>query len=557
MFLLRLKTEFSENLKIIIALWLTLAVIAWSFFDWWNGDLTSIEGAMSVIGLLVAGLLVIMLVGTMFKRDDLKDPHEFWTTRPIRAWTLFGTKLFIAFLTIVLPFGVLMTVIGLMAGVGITAVWNGLELMLWVSFATFLLGLSAMAYPGGNRALLGAFCFFGGVILTCIVLSNRPIDRLLLSHRVDDLQIQWNLMMALLFLTAWFIWQCLRQIRDKHLRQRPSALVAIGILTVLIIAFVPIPGGFTGSATHASTTTLPKVTKAKTHFKDSDYGGMDFGTKYDAKFVSMNIELLPDQKLVGDAFHFSDFDLTVTGQDDAPQRAEISYMTVVSPGDSEHTIEARPIIAYHIFDREPGSSNSSSSGSNSDSMALIKSLPLKKVRIQGTIMIRQINYRTIHRGSLAQPFEINDNNLKIAFTNTPNRMTNHQSSVTWKTYSPALLTARSSRRFDPVRFRVEHAEAPNYDWYNQLDSGSSGGGGFFGSYRDTELRISDRELESDYHWNNIREKGYNKSVKEWKQEAQLICEVQDQIRPYVLPVDIEVEVPDPVMVRELMLKGEL
>ena len=220
-------------------------------------------------------------------------------------------------------------------------------------------------------------------------------------------------------------------------------------------------------------------------------------------------------------------------------------------------IEARPFISYHIFDREPGSSNSSSSGSNSEAMKLIVSLPLKKVRIRGTVTINQIDYRTVHQGTLAQPFEIKDKNLKIGFTNTPNPTTNHQSSIVWKTYSPALITTGSKRSFHPVRIRVEHANSPGFDWFNQLDSGSSGGGGFFGSFRDTQLRISDREIEAHYNFRDLRENGYNKSAQEWKQEAKLICEVQDNVSSFILPVDVEVEVPDPVMIRELMLKGEL
>lgn len=552
MFLLRLKTEFSENLKTMLALWAILGLIAWSFFDWWNGPMAKHEGALGAFAVLAAGLIVLMLVGTMFKRDDLKLPEEFWTTRPIRAGTLFGTKFVFALLSIVLPVGMLMTTTGFMAGVGMSAVWNGLEIMLWASFALSLLGLSAMAYPGGNRALLGVFCFFGGVILTSVVLTNGPVERMLRSYWMNGPQMQWNLLVVLLLLTTLFTWQCLRQIRDKHIRQSPLVLIATGILTVLLITFVPLPGGFAAKAIQTSSTTLPTVTKAEV-----DPMNLNYGVRHGAKFISMNIQLMPEENLLGEAFEFDGTNLKVVGASDVPQQVDMGHMALAVHDSSGQMVTAKPVLSYYVFDSQPGSGSRSSSGSDHDKTKILGSLPRQKVRVLGTVSLSRITYRTIHRGPLDQPFEKNERGMKIAFLTTPNHVTGHESSAIWKSYSPPLATARSTRRLDPVRFRLEHGGTGGRDWYNRLEGGGSGGGAFFGAYQDNNLRISDHDIESNYYWRELKESGYNKSVKEWKQEAELICEVKDQVHPLILPVDIEVEVPDPEKVRELLLQGTL
>lgn len=554
MFLLRLKTEFSENLKLVIALWITLGVIAWSFYQWWFGPLVvqqTNEGALSGITVLFIGVICFALISTMFKRDDLKHPEDFWATRPIRAWTFFGTKFVFAFLTIILPMGVLMTVLGLVAGVGVSAVWHGLEMMLWIGVLTILAALSVMAYPGGNRALLGLLCYFGGVILTCIILSNGPSERILRPYWMNEHQRQWNLLVTLLLLAAVFSWQCLRQIRDKHLRQRPLVWIATGILTVLLVTFVPLPGGLPDRSISSSATTLPIVTKAKVH------PTITFGKKHDAEFISHDIELIPEQKLVGQSFDIVGANLMFTGSSTVPQQVDISHVALTHPASSRQMVEARPVLSYYVFDRPPGYSSSSSSGSDSGRSEIIASLPRQKIRIHGTVNINQITYRTIHRGPLTQPFEMNKQGMKFAFHPTPNRHTEHDSSALWKSYSPPFVTARSSNRWDPVRFRLEHSGSTGLDWYNQLEGGGSGGSSFFGPYRDNELRISDQNIEFTSFWRQLQESGYKKTVQEWKQEAELICEVIDQIQPLTLPVDIEVEVADPEKVHELLKKGAL
>ncbi len=553
MFLLRLKTEFAENFKLVLALWLALAVIIWSFFDWWFApfDGQRNQGALGAIAILAVGAIVFFLVSTMFKRDDLKHPQDFWATRPIRAFTFFGAKLVFAWLAVVLPIGVLATVLGFVAGIGGQAIWHGLETMLWAGFVTSLLALSCMAFPGGGRSLLCTLAYFGGVIVTCIILSN--IETLpWRSYALSGTRIEWNLLVMLCLLTAGFIWLCLRQIRDKHRRQKAHLFAVTGILTVLLVTFVPLPGGLSNGAITTKATALPKVTKAK-----ASSNNMSFGQRNGVPFVALNIELIPDEPISGDAIQFAGADIRVTGVDGIPQRVENSHMTRIRISETREVIGHAPTLDYYVFERQSGGRRSMSSGGDSEKSKIIQSLPRKTIRLSGTVELKQIQYRAVHRGSLNRPFEMKGNGLRVAYVNSPDRFTDYNSSVAWKAYTPPLLTTLSMNRHEMVRFRVEHPAMPGFDWYNRFQASGGGGGAFFGPKMEYELRTNDQEIESEYHWRQLKERGYNKTVREWKEEAELICEVVDEVRPLVLPVDIEVEVPDPEKVRELLLKGGL
>ncbi len=554
MFLLRLKTEFSENLKLLFVVWLALGVIVWSFFNWWAQPLAEI-GAATVLGALtVLGSVVILfcLISTMFKRDDLKHPQDFWATRPIRALTLYGAKFAFVFLAIMLPVGLLTTAMGLFAGVGISAVCQGLEIMVWIGFATALLALSAMAYPGGNRVLLIGICFFGGVILTCILIWNKPIENLARPHFINGTQVQWNLLVTLIVTTAGIAWQCLRRIRDKHRRVRPLAWAGTGALTVIVITFIPLPGVIAGRSNRTAARTLPAVTKATL-----DTANPSFGNRNDARFMSLNIELMPDEKIMVAGLEVTDSNLIVTGTADVPQQVD-AWANVDSTRDaSDRLIEARPMLTYRVLDHEPGPERSSSSGGESWQREAAASLPRHKIRIRGKVSLDRIHYRTINRGPLDQPFAKKENGASIAFIHSPDRLFGHEYSLVWKTYAPPLVTASIYQRRPLFQFRIESPTSGGSDLCNRFEGERRVGWAFFGSYTSRELKVSDREIESGNEWRQIRDSGYAKSVNEWKKEAQLVVEVIDRIEPLILPVDVEVEAPDPVKVRELLLEGKL
>ncbi len=548
MFLHRLKIEFAENLKLILAMWVVLGIIVWSFFQWWFSpavEMENFQGAVSGIGVLVLGLLVFFLITTLFKRDDLKHPQDFWVTRPIRSFTLFGAKLAFAWLVIALPCAVLMGLLGLMAGVGFSAVWNGLEIMLWASLATNLLALSCMAHPG-NRALFGFLCFFGGVIIACILINNGPLERVLDSRGVSDAQMGWNFLIILIALNILFGWKCWQLIRDKHRVQSLPAEVALGVLTVLVIAFVPIPGGFPGSLL-GKPSTLPAVARSLSPSINSN-----IGEKYGAKFASVSIELESGDSLRGDDWEIVDTDLLAVGQDNSMLGMESSMKGYVD--EQGRSLKSNLVLDFSVFDRQPGSSRSSSAGIDSREREIIAGIPLRKLRIQGNVTMNRIEYRELARGPLDQAFAHREGGIVCGFDPKPFR---DDYNTSWKVFSPPSLFAGGSRRWERVRFRLEDPSRSGFSWTNQLGGGGMGGGALFGNYQLQSVRIQDAELEADYYWRQLKESGYGKSVQQWKKEARLVFEVVDRVVPVIIPVDVEIEVPDPVKVRELLLDGTL
>jgi hypothetical protein len=548
MFLHRLKLEFAENLKLLLAIWAVLGIIVWSFCKWWFSpavEMENFQGAVGGIGVLVLGLLVFFLITTLFKRDDLRHPQDFWVTRPIRSFTLFGAKLAFAWLVIALPCAVLMGLLGLLAGVGFSAVWDGLEIMLWAGFATNLLALSCMAHPG-NRALFGCLCLLGGVIIACIAINNGPLERVLDSRGVGDAQMGWNFLIMLIALNILFGWKCWQHMRDKHRNQSLPAMVALGAIIVPVIAFVPIPGGLPGFASETPST-LPAITQILSPSINSN-----IGEKYGAKFASFSIELESGDSIRGDDWEIADTDLVAAGQDNAMLGLEASMKRYVD--ERGRALKSNLILDFSVFDRLPGSSGRYSSGSDSRMSGITAGIPLRKLRIQGTVTMNRIEYRELARGPLDQPFAHREGGIVCAFDPKPSR---DDYNTSWKVYSPPSLLSGGSRRWESVRFRLEDPSRSGFSWTNQLGGNGMGGGALFGNYQLKGVRIQDAELEADYRWRQLKESGYGKSVQQWKKDARLIFEEMDRVVPHVIPVDIEIEVPDPEKVRELLLNGTL
>lgn len=549
MFLHRLKFEFAANFKLLIAIWVVFGIIVWSFHQWWFSPLVDqdgADGAVSVIGIILLLILVLCLVSTLFKRDDLKHPQEFWVTRPIRSFTFFGAKLVFAWLVIALPCAVLITLIGMITGVGLSALWNGLEMMLWVSLVTNLLAMSCMANPG-NRSLYGFLCFIGGVILTCILMNNAPLDRLLNSYGVSDRQMSWNFFILLIVLNMWFGWKCLQLIRDKHTNQRALYLGVIGVLTVLVIAFVAIPGGLSRGMPNSPAKHLTTVTK-----KVSQTISYTVGEKYGAKFASFAFEVNAGESIPDFDCEIVDTDLVVIGQDNTLLEMQM-LMNRYQDYESQ-TLRTNLNLNFSVFDRLPGIGGSSSSGNDSRIEEIIDGIPLQKVRIQGTVTLNQLVYRELVSGPLDQPFVHREGGIVCAYNPVSMRGAYNTS---WKAFSPPSTLSAGNRVWEKVRIRLEAKSHPSFQWTRPLIGGSMSSGTFFGSYHLQHIRIGDADIESDYIWQQLKRGGYDKSVKEWKKDARLVFEVVDRVTPLIIPVDVEVEVPDPSKVRELLKNGTL
>lgn len=548
MFLHRLKNEFSENLKLLLVSWSALGIIVWSFYQWWFSPLLESDNAqdeITGIGILVICLLNFFLIATLFKRDDLKHPQEFWVTRPIRSFTLFGAKLVFAWLVIALPCAILITTLGLIAGVGFSAVWNGLEIMLWASLVTNLLALSSMAHSG-NRAFFGVLCFFGGVVLTCILIINTPLENLMKNHGVSYAQMRWNCFIMLIALNALFGWKCWQLIRDKHRNQNLIAMITLGAFSVLVIIFLPIPGRLL-SLTTGTPSSLPAITQS---LSPASINGK--GEKYGAKFASFGTELDCGDSLPGNDWEIVGTDLLAVGQDNAMLGMETSMKSFVHlKGQSS---KSNLILNFLVFDRKPGSHGMQSSGYNSQANKIIAGVPLSKVRIQGSITLKQFEYAELARGPLDQPFTHREGRIVCGFDP---RSLRDDFNIAWKIYYPPTLFSDGDRRRNKIRYRLEKPMPQDFSWTNQLSGNGMGGGAPFGSYQLQSIRIQDAEIESDFYWHQLKENRYEKSVQEWKKEARIVLEVVDRVVPVIIPVDVEIEVPDLSKVRELLLNGIL
>lgn len=548
MFFFRLKNEFAENRKPVLILWGILGIILWTFFQWWRDPLADPDTRQSGVAefsFLGVGIVAFFLVTTLFKRDDLKHPQEFWVTRPLRSNTVFGAKLVFVWLVLVLPCAVLTGLSGWIAGVGDSAAWNGLEMMLWAGCAANLLSLSCMAHPG-NRGLLGVLCFFGGVVGTGIVLGN--MDPVLLGgrHPVGDAQRQWNMIVVSVGLNLWTGWRCWRLVRDKHALQRALDLAGVGMLAVLVTAFVPLPGMWILHGTGTQSIVMPQV-KAGRLNTDSIMFGDDNGARY----ASVRIDIEADSALNGLEMGFGEFDLRVVGDENSRTRLQ---PMLVHQQKGIGMPATNLVLEYRICDRPPGRSGRSSGRSDPEDAKVIAALPRTKARITGTILLKQFHYRALTKGPLDQSFTRRENGYACAFYPPLAGAFRNRGEAIWASYSPPLVTVRPESGFPKVRFRIEDPEYPEISWLDQLSAGSTGRGMLFGNLQSDELRISDRDIEACYHWNMISRKEPGLSVREWKKRAMLVCEVVTGITTLAMPVDVEVEVPDPDKVRNFLLE---
>lgn len=552
LFFLRIKNEFAENLKLLLVLWGIFGVIVWSFYQWWfspNIERNSYD-EIAGISMLLLAIAFFLLVSTMFKRDDLKNPQDFWITRPIRSLTFFGAKLIFAWLTIALPCAVLMTLIGLIAGVGFTAVWHGLETMLWTSLATNLLALSCMAFSG-NRFFLLVGSFFGGLFFVSILANNPPLESSFQSYGVDAMQLKWNTFIMLIALNLWFGWKCVWLMRNRHAKLNMLSMTGLGFVTVIIIAFIPLPGSL-HSVHQQPRITLNTITRS---VSPASFNGS--GEKYGAKFASFSIVVPYDDAIQGDDWDVFGTDLVVVGQDNQLFGFETSKSPYVDRDGK--TVKTNIALVCSVFDRRPGSTGHMSSGNFNYAMQkIIEGIPKRKIRIQGAIKLNQIHYRELIRGPLDQPFSKRDGGVVCTFDPKPSVSSYNAS---WKSYSPPSLFSEQLRR-DRVRFRIESPMQRGDRWIQQLEGGSSGSSFLFGNYTLKDLRIEDNELGNDYFWRQYQENSRERServwtVQEWKKEARLVIEKVENAKYFLMPVDVEIEVPDPDKVRDLLRNGTL
>jgi hypothetical protein len=558
MLFFRLKTECADNLKLVLLLWGALGFFVWSFFDWWSAPLASNrnQGMMGFFAISTAAIIVFFLVFRIFKRGDLKEPQEFYNLRQTQASILFGAKLAFAWMVVILPMGVMMTLLGFMAGIGVRAIWQGMETMIWAGFFTGLLALSCMTSTGIWRSLLHMLAFFSGVLAAAFVLSLGPVDHLLGPLRVHEGQEAWNLLVVLVLLNGWLLWRCICLAKDRHRATPPLMMACAGICAFLMVAFVSFPGKVAGFVFDNSATTLPTVKKA-----EIDYFNVPFGYGDRGRYVSIRISLILDKAIPGKNMQITKADLTLVGAEKPWVRLDATRW--MQMGSSE---VARINFDYEIFSGDPGSENHDSLYYHPDTAEAVKMLPRRLVRLLGTVNMTPPKYREVARGSIMKPWAHNSDGLMLEYvpnhspTSAPSTP-QWKSFTAWKKYCPPLLTgnafrpsADASNAQDLVRFRLENSMWPVFDAYSDFAGSRIRNLDFFGTYRASELKFDDIKPESTKHWRDVHFGRRIKSSQEWMQGFELVCEVQES-PPLILPVDIEFELPDPDKLLELLLKG--
>lgn len=551
MLLLRLKTEWNENLKMVLVLWGLLGLTVWSVLSWWFAPFEIRNAGEALVGFSMLGVAIVVffLVSTMFKRDDLKHPQDFLATRPIRSSTVFGAKLLFATITVVLPIGIAMSGCSLAVGLGWEAMGHGVEAMLWVTCFSLLVALSCMAFPGGGLSMVCLGLFVGGLILMAILFAYSTLLQMTDGRFLSRSRITWNVLLVIVGLIVLFGILNLWLIRQKHFRFPPVLLLIVGMLSAFFGTYAPIPGAIPSRQKELMDVEVLEVSRA---FGPEQYS-ISYGNMDGARFVSQAFPLdLPDVGLdIQCMVEFSD--LEVVGGNHSLESPEVNQVSQMVGPETPGQVVFKPLLSYTILEREPDQNSGRSSSSGGDGVRVFETLPKKSVRVKGWFQMKSPIYKKLHRAPLGETFSERGGGVMYGFIADPTDSRMERNSIFYKVYTAPLLTSSNDRYWDMIRQRVEHPvlDLPN----NNLEGGGSGTGGPFGYVRTTELRLIDSEIRNSYKWSTLKEKHGIASVEQWKKEAELVLENVDHVKRYRIQVDVDIEVPDPDKVRELLAEG--
>lgn len=552
MFLFRLKQEFAENARLLALYWLCLAMALWSHFTWCFGshdayNRSSAQEAIGNFSLLGLCGINLMIVATMFKRDDLKCPQDFCATRPIRSLPLYGAKLTFTWLMLALPVGLAIAVTGMVAGHGIVSIWYGLEMTAWLGFTCSLLALSCMAYPGGSRSFIIAMVFVAA-LLTTVFLINIPVFEPWIHPLIADPQtITGNLFLALGILSVAMVWLCHRQFRDKHSNSQPWWFAVVGIACVLFVSFAPVPYQVKDQVKDI-VTVLPKATEASLVEYDISHGwerGTSFvtgGIHIETGLATSMDEMLIHRSQVLNTVDFNEPWFQIEGS------AVVGY---------SHEGRAKLRLSYTVYEDVPDRYQGSRSSTGSDDLAKsIAELPKRKVRIVDTVILDRQQYEEVHRSPLSKAFAIHHNNLKIDYLpGTSDGGRDHI--INLKSYTPSLANSNKLSVYEQFRFNIEH---PDIDKHMSVDDFGGGGGGsrsIFGRAITLERKLSSHGVLSSRFCYDLEKEEQQLIVDEWQDKAVLVVEAAKNMERIEIPIDVKIEIPDPEALRQLLKEGKL
>ena len=124
--------------------------------------------------------------------------------------------------------------------------------------------------------------------------------------------------------------------------------------------------------------------------------------------------------------------------------------------------------------------------------------------------------------------------------------------ISCKLYSPIPFTTKNRSVSGSYRLRIEHPllkEPENliglFEAYNESSKVAFG---------ECEITRFNPSLNAEY-LHHLREKSGQITPSEWMKQAELVVETTDK-KDVIIPVDVEVEIPDPIELRKLMKPEE-
>lgn len=546
MFIHRLKYEFFENFRLLAIYGLCYALNIYSHFMWWFSAPMTSAGKNTAWGISLLSLLgicsvALWIVATLFKRDDLKHPSDFESTRPIRPLTLFGTKLAFTWLFVIMPTGIAIAASSLASGLGIKSIWIGLIVMAGAGFACALLAASCMAHAGRRRSLAMIGAFVAGLIGAVLVIELRSVRDALDPWFVSPETFQFNLIIALSILCLSANALCISIARKKHTAYRARWFILAGAASVLFVSFAPLPKPISN---HIDASPIEEATTVYP-WKDK----MMFGRSGPVQFFQGGIIISSALDPIGEDL-FLDHKLEIVGDDDPLFQIDRFAVAVELP--HQESTDTGIGITYKLYERDPSRYRGYSTDREYQRpVEPIKQLPKKRIRIKGSVRASMISYREIHRAPLGKSFSIHDGPLKVSYS-PADKSDNGDEVISCKLYSPIPFTTKNRSVSGSYRLRIEHPllkEPENLIGLFEAYSESSKV-----AFGECEITRFNPSLNAAY-LHHLREKSGQITPSEWMKQAELVVETTDK-KDVIIPVDVEVEVPDPIELRKLMKPEE-
>ena len=372
----------------------------------------------------------------------------------------------------------------------------------------------------------------------------------------DDGTILINLLTLLVFLTIASIWLCIRQARDKHLHHRPLWLTLTGAVCMFCIIFFTLPNPL-----HPDRYEVPVVTHAAL-----EPSGMSMGGRGGPIFISGQFSSQPIQQLDarGLSHTHNIIPVNFTGVDAPWFEVHCTGFRPYRGGSVEHGAQAgqaQPAkleFKYTIHGSGNGQSIVVSTETLTKLKDAVKDLPKRKIRIKDTITLNYREYEHYHRSPLTEGFNLSSDGLGVTYIPASVDPSKNKATFITRQFTPELMHSVDLHDREVFLHHISHPSSNqaidvyDFDAFGRIMSG------FF--YNKTVIGIDFREeaIRSSRAWQEITmEQGYEGSPKAWKQEAVWVIEKAGEKMKAEIPLDFEIEIPEPELLRKMLIEGTI